>query len=184
MATRTSGCELCLYDKMEEYEKDFSNKRATVAEIVESLKQDNIPCTIYKFYNHMRNHLSPEVAMIFSKHAQELTNVLVDKIAETVKNFERVNEKLEVFHSALTAESEPAQIKAYTGLLAEARKIVESLAKLQGEVQGSSHIHVNNLNLEYHSVVEQILQDVCQTCKVKLSKTLEPLIAKATTTYG
>jgi len=86
--TRTGGCSLCLYDKIEQYEQDYIAKRSTVAEIVEELKAEDVECNRYKFYNHMRNHLKPEVAMIFSQNADLLASELVDKVGEIITMFD------------------------------------------------------------------------------------------------
>ena len=179
--TRTGGCSLCLYDKIEQYEQDYINKRSTVSEIVEELQGEDVECNRYKFYNHMRNHLKPEVAMIFSQNADLLAKELVDEVGEIITMFDQVKGKIEALDHSINADAQPAMIKAYTGLVSEGRRLVEALATLQGKFEGSSHIHVNNLTVEYNQMKEQVLQDVCQNCKVKLAKTLEPLVFKSKT---
>ena len=178
---RVGGCSLCLYEDIEKYEQDYITKRSTVAEIVDELKADNVECNRYKFYNHMRSHLKPEVAMIFSKNAELLSNEMVDKVGEIVIMLDQVKGKIEALDNSINADAQPAMIKAYTGLISEARRLVEELASLQEKFKGSAHIHINTLNVEYSDMKEQILQDVCQNCKVKLSKTLAPLAFKADT---
>ena len=179
--TRTGGCSLCLYEDIEKYEHDYINKRATVAEIVDELKAEKVDCNRYKFYNHIRNHLKPEVAMILSKNSDLLANELVDKVGEIIMMFDQVKVKIEELDKGISADSQPAMIKAYTGLVSEGRRLVEALASIQGELKGSTRIHINNLNVEYDAMREQVLQDVCQNCRVKLAKTLAPLIFKAKT---
>lgn len=176
--TRTGGCNLCLYDDIEKYEQDYIKKRSTVIEIVEELQAENVECNRYKFYNHMRNHLKPEVAMIFSQNADLLAKELVDEVGEIIMMFDQVKGKIEALDHTINADAEPAMIKAYTGLVSEGRRLVEALATLQGKLEGSSHIHVNTLNVQYNNMMDQVMQDVCQNCKVKLSKTLEPLVFK------
>ena len=173
--TRVGGCSLCLYDKIEQYEQDYINKRSTVSEIVEELKAENIECNRYKFYNHMRNHLKLEVAVAFSKNADLLANELVDKVGEIITMFDQVKSNIEALDHSINADAQPAMIKAYTGLVSEGRRLVQALATIQGELKGSSHVHINTLHVEYNNMKEQVLQDICQNCKVKLAKTLEPL---------
>lgn len=178
---RTGGCSLCLYKDIEKYENDYLNKRSTVAEIIDELKADKVDCNRYKFYNHIRNHLKPEVAMIFSKNADLLAKELVDEVGEMIMMFDQVKDKIEALDESINADSQPAMIKAYTGLVSEGRRLVEALAALEGKLQGSAHIHINTLNMEYDTMREQILQDACQNCKVKFAKTLAPLVFKAKT---
>ena len=177
--TRTGGCSLCLYDHIEQYEQDYIAKRSTVAEIVEELKAEDVECNRYKFYNHMRNHLKPEVAMVFSQNADLLANELVDKVGEIITMFDQVKDNIEALDHSINADAQPAMIKAYTGLVSEGRRLVQALAAIQGELKGSSHVHINTLHVEYTQMKEKLLQDICQNCKVKLAKTLEPLVFKS-----
>ena len=182
---RTSGCELCLYDDIEAYEQDYVSKRKTVAEIVEDLNAHNLDVNRYKFYNHIKHHLKPEVALAFSGNADMLSKEIVDKVGELIEAIDRMKSKIVGLEHSINADAEPAMIKAYTGLEAEFRRLIEALAKLSGDVKQSQSIHINTLNVEYDKVVDQVMQDVCPMCKAKLAKTLQPLIVKdAKTTYG
>jgi len=175
---RTGGCALCLYEGMEDYENDYLDKKRTVKELVDSLKLDNVECTVYKFYNHIRNHLQPEVAILFSKNSELLATELVDKRGELIDALGRVGTKIEALDSSISSEAHPSLIKAWTGLLAEARHTIEALQSIETIGKGSSqHVHINNLNVEYKNVVAQVLQDACVNCKKKFVNTLAPLIA-------
>jgi len=171
-----SGCALCLYEGIEDYENDYINKRATVDEIVDSLKEDNVEVSKTKFYNHIQHHLKTEAGLIYSANADILAAQVVDKVKELIENVEKMRDKMEAIEHSINAESDPSMIKAYVSLAGELRKTVEILAKLQGEFSTSQHVHVNNLNVEYNNVIAQVMQDACPQCKVKFAKTLEPLI--------
>src|SRR3990172_3832263 len=176
------GCELCLFEHIEEYEQDYVNRRRTVNEIIAALRDDNVEATKYLFYNHMRTHVKPEVALVFSKNAELLAKEIVDDTGEFIEEIERMKGKIEAIENSINAEAHPSLIKAYTGMVSEFRRLVEGLVKLRGDFKTSSHIHVKNLNVEYNNVIGQVMQDACPSCKAKLAKTLEPLILKPSNT--
>ena len=176
------GCSLCLYENIEEYEQDYVNRRRTVNEIIQGLRDENVEVTKYGFYNHIRSHLKPEVALIFSQNAPLLAKEVVDNIGELIEEIERMKGKIEGLEASINAEAQPSMIKAYTGMVSEFRRLVEGLVKLRGDFKTSSHIHVKNLNVEYNNVIGQVMQDACPSCKAKLAKTLEPLILKPSNT--
>jgi len=171
-----SGCALCLYENIEEYEDDYIHKRQTVGEIVDTLKEAGVDVSKTKFYNHIQHHLKTEAALIYSKNAELLASEVVDKVEELIQNIDNMRDKMEAIEHSINSEADPSMIKAYVSLAGELRKTVEILAKLQGEFNTSQHVHVNNLNIEYNTVVEQILQDACPQCKIKFTKTLAPLL--------
>ena len=176
---RTGGCELCLFEGIEAYETDYLDKKRTVKELVASLKIENVDCTVYKFYNHIRSHLKPEVALLFSQNSELLATELIDKRGELIGALGLVGEKIEALNMSITSEAHPSLIKAWTGLITEARHTVEALQNIETIGKGSSqHVHINNLNVEYKNVVAQVLQDACQNCKKKFANTLAPLISK------
>ncbi len=171
-----SGCSLCLFEDIEDYEQDYVHKRSTVDEIVTNLKQEGVDVSKTKFYNHVQHHLKTEAALVYSKNAEILAAEFVDKQKELIDNMEKMRDKMEAIEHVINSEADPSMIKAYVSLAGELRKTVEILAKLQGEFTSSQHVHVNTLNVEYNNVVAQILQDACPQCKVKFAKTLEPLL--------
>jgi len=171
-----TGCSLCLYDEIEDYENDYINKKQTVEEIVATLKVLNVDVSRTKFYNHIQHHLKTEAAVIYSKNAELLASQVVDKMKELIENIEKMRDKMQAIEDSISSESDPSMIKAYVSLAGELRKTVEIIAKLQGDFSTSQHVHVQNLNVEYNTVVEQILQDACPQCKVKFTKTLAPLL--------
>lgn len=173
---RTTGCKLCLHQNIAKYEDDYIHKRKTAAEIVELLNAEGVKCSRSTFLNHIKYHLQPEVAVMFSQTAPAIVNEIVDKVGELVDEIDRIKDKINKL--TVSIGTEPAMIRAYTGLEAELRKAVETLARVQGELRGSEHIHIKSLNIEYTQVAAQILQDVCPACKTKLLKTLEPIIVK------
>jgi len=173
-----TGCDLCLFKDIEDYEMDYVKKRRTVPEIIKLLQQEHVNCTRTTFYNHIRNHLKQEIGLVYSKNAEVLAAEIVDKQGELIENIDLMRSKMEAIEHAINSESDPSQIKAYTGLAAELRKSIELLIKLQGEFKSSNHLHINTLNVEYNNVVGQVLQDACPECKVKFAKTLEPLLTK------
>ena len=172
------GCSLCLYENIEEYEQDYVNRRRTVNEIIQGLRDENVEVTKYGFYNHIRSHLKPEVALIFSQNAPLLAKEVVDNIGELIEEIERMKGKIEGLEASINAEAQPSMIKAYTGMVSEFRRMLETLAKIQGDFKGSAHIHVQNMHVEYSNVIAQVLQDACPNCRVKFAKTLEPLVTK------
>ncbi len=149
-----------------------------VLDIIHELKEKDVDVNQYKWYNHMRNHLKPEVAQLMSANSPMLANEAIDRLGVLIQMTSTLSEKIEGFNNSINPDADPAQIRAYTGLISECRHMVESIAKMQGEFKGSGAIHAQTVNIQYNSVVEQIMQDVCQSCKVKLSKTLEPLILR------
>lgn len=176
---RTGGCELCLYKNMEKYELDYIHKRQSVIDIIDQLSKElDMRITKYKFYNHMKMHLNPEVAQIFSTAAPKLADEVIDKTGELIDLVDTIKGKVEGFDHAINASTDPSTIRAYTGLVSELRHLIEALAKIQGEYKGSGVIHAKNVNIEYNNVIAQVLQDACHVCKAKFAKTLEPLILK------
>lgn len=175
---RISGCELCLYDDIEQYEQDYIHKRKTVTEIVEDLNSQSIECTRYKFYNHIKFHLKPEVAIAFSGNAEILSKEIIDKVGELIEAIDRMKDKIKSLEHSINADADPSMIKAYTGLEAEFRRLIETLAKITGDMKQSQHVHIANMNVEYKAVVDQVMQDACPMCKAKFVKTLQPLILK------
>ena len=181
---RTSGCDLCLFEKMEQYEMDYLDKRSTVKEIIKALEEEeHIECNTYKFYNHIKHHLNPQVVLAYSKNADLLANEIIDKKAEMINQIDTIIGKLQAIEGSINADAEPAMIKAYTGMISEFRRLILDEAKLEGEVKGSQHVHVQNLSIEFNKFSERIMQDVCQNCKIKLTKTLAPILKKVTTTF-
>ena len=171
-----TGCSLCLYEEIEDYEQDYINKRQTVEEIVEALKSEGVDVSRTKFYNHVQHHLKTEAALVYSKNAEVLANEFIDKQKELINNMDKMRDKMMAIEDSISSESDPSMIKAYVSLAGELRKTIEIIAKLQGEFSTSQHVHVNTLSVEYNTVVEQIMQDACSQCKIKFTKTLAPLL--------
>jgi len=175
---RISGCELCLYDDVEQYERDYIHKRKTVTEIVEDLNAQGVECNRYRFYNHIKHHLKPEIAIMFSGNADMLSKEIIDKVGELIEAIDRMKGKIQSLEHSINADADPSMIKAYTGLESEFRRLIETLAKISGDMKQSQTVNVANLNVEYNAVVDQVMQDACPVCKAKFAKTLEPLILK------
>lgn len=174
----TRACDLCLYDQIEDYENDFIHKRRTVAEIVDALRDENIDTTKKRFYDHIRYHLKPEVALVYSKNAPELAKEIVDNVGELIDEIERMKNKIIALENSINSDAQPAMIKAYTGMISEFRRLIESLAKIQGELKGATTTYVQNMNVEYDNIKAVVMQDTCSQCKAKLAKVLEPLVTK------
>lgn len=174
----TSGCDLCLFDDIGQYEKMYIKKEMKVLDIIDELKRQEVDVTQYKFYRHMRDHVKGEVAVMMSENAPMLVNETMDKLGELIKMTETLINNIEGFQFSINADADPAKIRAYTGLMSEARHMIESIAKIQGEFKGSNAIKAKTVNIQYNNIAEHIMQDVCNVCKAKLAKTLEPLILK------
>lgn len=176
---KTNACSFCLVEDIESYEKDYLNKNRTADEIVQAIKNDvGIRCSRAGFYNHMRYHVRREMLVYASKNAPELANELVDKTLELIEFLDNLKDKIEKIEKEIHAGSDPTMIKAYVSMMSESRKMIETLAKIQGDLKGSERINVKNMTIQYTAIASQILQDTCPVCREKLTKTLEPIILK------
>jgi len=170
---RTKGCKLCVDDSIDEYEKAYFDKKLTVEEIVKELQ-----CSKYAFYNHIRSHLKPEVALAVSKSAPALAEEVIDKQGELVNILEQLKKQTTRVDALLEGEIDLNMIKAFTALVAEQRKGIETLAHLQDVYFSGSKIVTNTYNIEYTQVVDKILQTACSNCKPKFLEELKPIIKK------
>jgi len=173
---RTQGCELCLYDDIGIFERAYANRTLSVIDIVKQLKSKNLEASKYKWYNHIRQHLKPEVGVLLSENVPALAQEVVDKIGECVEAIEDIKTKIDQLSLSLTADADPAIVRAYASLQAELRHWVELLAKLQGEFKDLSKITGKNVTIEYNNVMGIILQDACPVCKATFAEKLPKII--------
>lgn len=166
-------CDLCIIN-FEPYLTMYLNKTKPVREIVNDLvKEHNIPCSLQKFYNHIRYHVGTQVQPMLSNEAPELVEYTINKFKELGDSIERLKNKIKTISDTINAEASPQLINAYVNLERELRASLETIARLSGDLKQSEHIHIKNMNIEYNAVFSQILQNTCNNCKLKLSKILE-----------
>src|SRR3972149_257410 len=171
---RTRGCDLCLYEKIADFERAYVNKEMHVQDIISAIKSDGVQVNNWQWYKHIRSHVRPEVGVIVAETAGLLANDAMDKISECYEAVVGLKSQIDKITTSLDAESDPVMIKAYTALSAETRHWLELLAKLQGEFKDVAKIQINSLNVEYNNVVGTVLQEACPVCKAKFIEKLSP----------
>ena len=166
------NCELCVREDMAEYEIAYANKTLTGVEIAKRLGIADD-----KFREHYNNHVVRAVSTELIESAPMIKKVIENRVDEIDGLIDLVKNKVESFDDSITSDSDPAQVRAYTGLVTEMRKLIESLDKLKNDSKIGG-IKAKNVTLQFTQVIEQVMQDSCQSCKQKLSKTLIPIIKK------
>ncbi len=125
----TTRCAVCNHRKRESFEKALVLERTTAADVART-----IGCNRSTVTRHLRNHLIPEMRHSYLANAEpELKNI--DVLVEMTELYRRMKT-----HLASAEEAEDWQ--AIKGFHAEARKDLELLAKLLGELQQEGTINV------------------------------------------
>jgi AcrR family transcriptional regulator len=125
----TTRCAVCNHPEREVFEKDLTLERTTAADVARS-----IGCNRSTVTRHLKNHLLPELRQSYQANAEpELKHL--DVLSEMRELYGRMKGHL--------ADAEQAKDwQAIRGFHAEARKDLELLAKLLGELQQEGTINV------------------------------------------
>lgn len=142
----TTRCVVCNHRKRESFEKALVLERTTAADVARV-----IGCNRSAVTRHVKNHLIPEMRQSYMANAEpELKSI--DVLEEMTELYRRMKTHL--------ANAEEAQDwQAIKGFHAEARKDLELLAKLLGELQQEGTINVT-VSPEWLSIRAVILQAV------------------------
>jgi len=168
--------DLKYVEGIEEIEKLFITKRVSMDDVTEWFKKKDYDVSPTSWYHHVRFNLKPQVALQVSKSVPDIANDVIDKYKECLEGLSRLRK---VINRALDApDLDPNILRVYVAAEKESRAYLETMHKLGQEFKESSNIHIENLNVEYSNVVNQVLQDACPKCKVKFAQTLEPLVKK------
>lgn len=143
----TTRCAVCNHPEREAFEKDLALDRTTAAEVAR-----RVGCNRSTVTRHLKNHLLPELRESYQASAEpELKHL--DVLAEMKELYGRMKQHL--------AHAEAAKDwQAIRGFHAEARKDLELLAKLLGELQqeGTINVSVSPEWLTLRAVLIQTLQ--------------------------
>lgn len=166
-------CELCLRDEdISRWELGYLDRTYTAAQCIEELD-----CKPYTWRMHINTHVKPQVAIELSQRS-ELTDHIVDKIGEVMQGLEDLKDVMKVMKSGLLTNPDPAMLKTYISSLAELRHYTETLQKLQNEFKDTGKINIQNMNIEYKTMVGRVMQDACPVCKQKFAVSLKDVITK------
>jgi AcrR family transcriptional regulator len=142
----TTRCAVCNHSEREAFEKDLALERTTAAEVAR-----RVGCNRSTVTRHLKNHLLPELRESYQASAEpELKHL--DVLAEMKELYGRMKQHL--------ADAEAAKDwQAIRGFHAEARKDLELLAKLLGELQQEGTINVT-VSAEWHALRSVIIQAI------------------------
>ena len=168
--------DLKYVEGIEEIETLFITKRVSMEDVTEWFKKKDYDVSPSSWYHHVRYNLKPQVALQVSKSVPDIANDVIDKYNECLSGLSRLRT---VINRALDApDLDPNVLRVYVAAEKESRAYLETMHKLSSEYKENSHVHIENLNIEYSNVVNQVLQDACPKCKIKFAKTLAPLVKK------
>lgn len=171
MSKMQGSCEVCLLEGIEEYEQGYLNNSMTKEYIINKLGLDN-----YKWYKHINFHVKPMMLASVNETSPELARDYINTMDDLLQFLELEKTKALDITKEISPGSDPKMINAWTGILGEIRKTIETISKLSGELKTHSEITHNTLNIEYGKVVEHVLQETCMKCKTKLAKSLPNII--------
>jgi AcrR family transcriptional regulator len=139
-------CAVCNHPERESFEKQLALERTSAADVARI-----IGCNRSTVTRHLRNHLIPEMRQSYQANAEPELKAL-DVLAEMRELYARMKQHL--------ADAEAAKDwQAIKSFHSEARKDLELLAKLLGELQQEGTINVS-LSPEWLSIRTVILQAV------------------------
>jgi AcrR family transcriptional regulator len=140
-------CAVCNHPEREAFEKDLALERTTAADVARA-----IGCNRSTVTRHLRNHLLPGLRESYQAGAEPDLKHL-DVLAEMKELYGRMKGHL----SAAEAAKDWQAIRGFHG---EARKDLELLAKLLGELQqeGTINVTVSPEWLTLRAVVIQALR--------------------------
>lgn len=122
-------CAVCNHPKREAFEKALALERTTAAEVART-----VGCNRSAVTRHLKNHLLPELRQSYQANAEpDLKNI--DVLAEMKELYGRMKQHL-------TDAEEGDDWQAVRGFHAEARKDLELLAKLLGELQSGPVVNI------------------------------------------
>ena len=155
--TIVEKCPLCTHKDRDELEEALAK-----GEISKKIVAEQLGMQIDDVYNHMMDHFTSGPALINEgdkpKKLRELYNKR-DIIFTTVIQFK---ERLDLFmRKDKYSVTETNQI---VKMAEELRKLIETLAKLEGELKSESTYTVNM----YIELRNLIIGDVCPECKMKI----------------
>lgn len=155
--TKREKCPLCMHKDREELEEALAR-----GEISKKVVGENLGMEIDDVYAHMMDHFTSGPALINEddkpKKLRELYNKK-DIVFTTVIQFK---ERLDLF---LKKDKYSVQeTNAIVKMAEELRKLIETLAKLEGELKSEATYTVN-MYVELRNI---IISDVCPDCRMKI----------------
>ena len=173
LGINTRPCELCVYQDIDKYERAYLDNTMTKRQIFAELTKEFPDLNNYQWYNHMRNHVKPLVLAHANELAPELASDLVDMVGEMAGVIHRIKDKVEAYGEDIAPDTDPAKVKAWIAMESELGRMIERLGRISGDLKGVTKVQNQNITVNFNNMVEQIMQDVCPNCKVKLAKTLD-----------
>lgn len=157
--------------EIRQLEKDYVEHRIIAADIAKDLD-----ISTQTWYSHIKYHLTPQVIQALSVNAEVMANQVVDKIGSLIDILDILGKEIENAQDKTSIVENDKRMKALTGLIAEKRKTIEVMAKLQGEYKDSAVIKVSNINIEYNNIMGMVMQDACPMCKQKFAEKIPNII--------
>lgn len=162
-----------MIEGIQEYNDGYTSGTMTKNFIIDKLDIDN-----YAWYNHVNKHVKPLLLANVNELSPELAEQYIDKLGSLLQLLEVEKKKALEITEVISASSDPRMINAWTGVNAEIRKTVETIAKLQGDLSTHSTVTHNNLTINLKEISEHIIQESCMKCKVKFAESLPDIIKK------
>ena len=165
-------CVICRDPDTTELEKGYSARQITVRDILEK-KTD---WSSSQWYNHVKNHLKPEVITALATTAEVLSTQIIDKGHDTIAQLDRLNKVVVKAQNMLGGAPDPGALKAYATIESEIRKSIELLGKIQGDFKEAAIVKAKNVTIEYNNVIGTVIQEACPACKIKFAEKLPKIL--------
>lgn len=178
LGIRTRTCELCVFDGIEKYEKEYLDGTKQKQVIIKELSNEGLDVNNYRWYSHIREHVQPIATQTAIELAPDLAQNIIDTVGEVAGVIDRLKKKAEQMADNMTEENDPTMIKAWVSLEVALGQAVERLARVTGDLKGVTNVKQQNIKVEFNNFAGQVLQDACPTCKAKFAETLTPLLNK------
>ena len=162
-----NSCRICAHPKRFEWEDQIINHKATRKEAAKDLDVSE-----QMMSEHMRFHFGGQVMTEVkdSPVARETAVNLKSSISMLNTYLMRLTQRQDaIFMMPIDAKSEFA-IKAH---LSEVRETLKMLLEVQGNLSQAPSVKVHEMNIQYNTLKETVVSDLCPICKAKIIKKLE-----------
>lgn len=166
------NCSICNHDKHDEVLRDFIDQIITGKEASEKLD-----CTLTKFKLHLESHVKKSIQLYTSKSIIEVSNSIIDKVAEMLDSLERNKVQMnDIIKEAEKASGKSKREWVETYLKSE--KLlgdqITRLAVIQGDLKSSGVEKVQQLYIQINKIQNVIIENIKDPKqKIELAKVLE-----------
>ena len=119
---------------------------------------------------HLKFHVQRELVSAVAPDIGNIADTVVDSVQELVEQLDRTKQLVKRKHDDLENNDlkDPREIQAYVMLEKMLHLDIETLAKINGELNSSAVINVNNIKLEFNDFRTKIMEILCPTCKQQI----------------